>query len=180
MSRTKKTNLELCLRAFVATLATAMFGPLAHAVAVGDKLAPLKVMVPATGASTDLDTTGKVTIVNFWATWCEACKVEIKEMQEKFGGITSNPKVQIAFVALDKDPAKAKEWFSTNVAAGPWQGYLFGDPSFKIADELGVDAFPMTLIIKPDGTVQHIQRGFAAEIPSTDQIVAKATELLKN
>jgi len=53
---------------------------------------------------------GKVVLVNFWATWCEPCKVEIPwmiEFQQKYGprGFT------ILGVSMDEDGKKAIEPF---------------------------------------------------------------------
>ena len=51
---------------------------------------------------------GKILVVNFWATWCEPCRVEIPALiriQEKF----SDKSVQMVGIAIDS-AAKVKEF----------------------------------------------------------------------
>src|ERR1043165_4244253 len=68
---------------------------------------------------TEADFKGKVVLVNFWATWCEPCRVEIPwliEMQQKYGskGFT------VLGVAMDEEgksvvsPFVAKEQFDVS------------------------------------------------------------------
>ena len=48
---------------------------------------------------------GKVTIVNFWATWCPPCRAEIPDLialQEKY-----RDQVQIIGISEDEDPPEA-------------------------------------------------------------------------
>jgi cytochrome c biogenesis protein CcmG/thiol:disulfide interchange protein DsbE len=119
---------------------------------------------------------GKVSVINFWATWCEACKVEIKEMEKEFAGLFPNAKFNMMFVSLDKDPAASLEWIQKNTtnAAGLVK-YLFKDPDFKIAEELQIDSFPFTVVIGPDLKIVLIQKGFEEGKGSTAAI-AKAAE----
>jgi len=155
-----------------------MSSGVAQAITVGEALPSLKVIRPDSGADAPLETSGKVTVVNFWATWCESCKVEIKEMKEKFATLIGQKDFQMAFVALDKEPKKAAAWFRDNLKDEAFLTHLYADPTFKIADQLEVDSFPMTLIIGKDGKVAHIQKGFDATKPTTDEIKTKANALL--
>ncbi len=119
---------------------------------------------------------GKVTIINFWATWCEACKIEIKEMEKEFAGLFSNAKFNMMFVSLDKDPAASLEWIQKNTTnSAALIKYLFKDPEFKIAEELQIDSFPYTVVIGPDLKIVMIQKGFEEGKGSTAAL-AKAAD----
>ena len=122
--------------------------------------------------------TGKVTVVNFWATWCAACKVEIKEMERAFVRLLDDERFQLAFVSLDKDPVKAQQWFDANVDLEDFKKKLYKDPEFKIAELLDVDSFPMTLIIDGAGKVVHVQRGFKEGEGTTEKIASYAESML--
>jgi len=126
-----------------------------------------------------LTTPGKVTIVNFWATWCEACKIELAEFETKFKPLVANSDFQVTLVSLDKDPAKAKDWFKSNIRdQAMFERTSLVDPEFQIADQLAVDAFPMTFVVGRDGKVAHIQRGYKPELKQTEELVKIATGLL--
>ena len=123
--------------------------------------------------------TGKVTVVNFWATWCEACKVELVEMEDMFRPYFAEDNFQMAFVSLDKNPEKAAQWFKDNLKdPNGLLKHLYIDPKFQAADKLEVDSFPMTFVIDQNGKVVHIQKGFKEGEGSTEEIAKIAKGLL--
>jgi thiol-disulfide isomerase/thioredoxin len=102
------------------------------------------------------DFKGKVVFVNFWATWCDPCRIEIPwliEMQAKYGdkGFT------VVGVAMDDEgksvvgPFVAKERFDVNGQQLPMSyPILIGndDASNKFGGILG---FPTSFLISRDG-----------------------------
>lgn len=140
-----------------------------YAVDKGDLFPDVKVAGYKSGVLDKAKLMGKVTVINFWATWCEACKVELKEMETVFAPLLKNKRFQFSFVTLDKNPQKAAQWVKENLKdSETYLGYLFKDPDFKVADELNVDSFPMTLIIDSSGKVVHAlqsKRGVEAALP---------------
>jgi thiol-disulfide isomerase/thioredoxin len=129
---------------------------------------------------------GRVTMVNLWATWCEACKVELAEMEKVLLPLRSNASgkehqtPELMFVSLDKEPEKAREWFKKNTRqAEAMLANLYSDSSFELADKLEADSFPMTVVIGKDGKILHVERGFK-EGPEGVAQVAKVAEILRN
>jgi thiol-disulfide isomerase/thioredoxin len=102
------------------------------------------------------DYKGKVVLLNFWATWCDPCRVEIPwliDMQAKYGpkGFT------VIGVAMDDEgksvvaPFVAKERFDVNGQQLPMSyPILIGtdDASNKFGGILG---FPTSFLISRDG-----------------------------
>jgi thiol-disulfide isomerase/thioredoxin len=99
---------------------------------------------------------GKVVLVNFWATWCEPCQVEIPwliEMQEKYG-----PKgFVILGIALDEEgksvvaPYVAKERFDVNGQKLP-MSYKILIGNDDAADKFGgLFGYPTSILISRDG-----------------------------
>jgi thiol-disulfide isomerase/thioredoxin len=99
---------------------------------------------------------GKVVLVNFWATWCEPCQVEIPwliEMQEKYG-----PKgFVILGIALDEEgksvvaPYVAKERFDVNGQKLP-MSYKILIGNDDAADKFGgLFGYPTSVLISRDG-----------------------------
>jgi len=99
---------------------------------------------------------GKVVLVNFWATWCEPCRVEIPwliEMQQKYG-----PKgFVILGIALDEEgksvvaPFVAKERFDVNDQKLP-MSYKILIGNDDAADKFGgLFGYPTSVLISRDG-----------------------------
>jgi cytochrome c biogenesis protein CcmG/thiol:disulfide interchange protein DsbE len=90
-------------------------------------------------------TSGEVTLVNFWASWCPPCRAEhptLLQMQAE----------GIAIVGVNfKDTAGAARSYLTD-DGNPFQGVAF-DPQGRTAIDWGVTAPPETFIIDGDGTV---------------------------
>ena len=99
---------------------------------------------------------GKVVLVNFWATWCDPCRVEIPwliEMQEKYGskGFT------VLGVAMDDEgksvvqPFVNKERFDVNGTKSP-MNYPIVIGNDATADKFGgLLGYPTSVLIGRDG-----------------------------
>jgi cytochrome c biogenesis protein CcmG/thiol:disulfide interchange protein DsbE len=99
---------------------------------------------------------GKVVLVNFWATWCEPCRIEIPwliEMQQKYG-----PKgFVILGIALDEEgksvvaPFVSKERFDVNGSKLP-MSYKILIGNDDAADKFGgLFGYPTSILISRDG-----------------------------
>ncbi len=100
---------------------------------------------------------GKVVLVNFWATWCDPCRVEIPwliEMQEKYG-----PRGFVVLgIAMDEEGKKAvepyvqKERFTVNGNSGRAMNYPILIGNDAVANKFGgLIGFPTSVLISKDG-----------------------------
>lgn len=118
-------------------------------------------------------TLGKVTMMNFWATWCEACKVELLEMEKNLKVLKSEKDFRFVFVNLDKDPSQGIGWAKQNLAdPALFLASNVMDPQFAVTEKLGVDSFPMTFVINRQGSLSYIQRGFTPGQGLTEKLVS--------
>jgi thiol-disulfide isomerase/thioredoxin len=99
------------------------------------------------------DWRGKVTIVNFWATWCPPCRAEIPDLialQKKYGD-----RLQIIGVSDDEiSPAEVKKFA---VDHGMNYPIVMSTPELKQVFA-GVNALPTSFIVNREGRVvqRHI------------------------
>jgi len=101
---------------------------------------------------------GKVVLVNFWATWCDPCYIEIPwliEMQQKYEakGFT------VLGISMDEegkaavDPFLAKERFNVNGQKLP-MNYPIVIGNDEVADKFGgLLGYPTSFLISRDGKI---------------------------
>ncbi len=93
---------------------------------------------------------GKTVVVYVWATWCTACKMTTPTV-DRFAA--SHPDVVVLGVAADEPEA-----VRAAVAADPRAFRVVPDGT-ALAQQLGVRAFPTTLVLGPDGRVTWNRQG---------------------
>jgi cytochrome c biogenesis protein CcmG/thiol:disulfide interchange protein DsbE len=95
------------------------------------------------------DFRGKAVLLNFWATWCSPCKVEMPwfvELQKKYG---NDGFVVLGIAMDDSDPAKIAQFAAEMGVNYP---VLLGTD--KISDDYGdVQFLPTTFYIDRDGKI---------------------------
>jgi cytochrome c biogenesis protein CcmG/thiol:disulfide interchange protein DsbE len=112
---------------------------------------------------------GKVVLLDFWATWCGPCKIEIPwfiEFQKKYGPAG----LQVVGVSIDDTPAKLKPYVAQMKMNYPvLQGLDHDDVQDAYGPMFGI---PVTVVISRDGKVcaKHVglssKDAFEAEIKS--------------
>jgi thiol-disulfide isomerase/thioredoxin len=110
---------------------------------------------------------GKVVLVNFWATWCEPCQVEIPwliEMQQKY----SSKGFTILGVDADEEDNKevsaylAKERFEVNGQKLPIN-YPILRGNDAVADKFGgLLGYPTSFLISRDGKIVKKVQGLVS------------------
>ena len=97
---------------------------------------------------------GKVVLVNFWATWCHGCQLEIPwfiEFQKKY----EKQGLVVIGISMDDDG-----WKSVR----PWMGekrvnYPIVIGNQPLADRFGLDGMPLTALVDRDGKIADVHLG---------------------
>ena len=103
------------------------------------------------------DYRGKVVLLDFWATWCGPCKIEIPWFME-FQRAKQNQGFEVIGVSMDEDGWSAVRPFLKEMQVN--YRVLLGDD--KTADSYGgLEALPTTFIIDRDGRIAATHVGVA-------------------
>lgn len=100
------------------------------------------------------DLRGRVTIVNFWASWCIPCRAE-HAVLVRASNLWSEDRVKLVGVLYQDSPANARRFMER--LGGDWPTLL--DPGIRTAIEFGVYGVPETYILRPDGRVAYKHTG---------------------
>jgi cytochrome c biogenesis protein CcmG, thiol:disulfide interchange protein DsbE len=97
--------------------------------------------------------TGKVTIVDFWATWCPPCEASFPKYQELYVKYKTSG-LEIVAVAMDEEVGKVQPYVKAHGAKFP----VGWDEGQKLAKCWKPSSMPTMYIIDKRGVVRFIHR----------------------
>ncbi len=93
------------------------------------------------------DLVGQPLVINIWGSTCGPCKKELPDFAAAHAVFGD----QVRFVGIDYlPPSDREEQFARDKGV---QYELLYDASGDFINEMGISAFPVTLIVTPDGTI---------------------------
>ena len=142
-------------------LPAVIFALLFVAPAVGQPLKPWNGPTPALELA-DLqgrthrlqDYRGSVVMVNFWATWCEPCRVEMPSMERLRASLEGKRFVVLA-VNLAEPPSRIRKFMDSVAVQFP----VLLDADAKASKAWQARMLPATYIVGPDGVLRYRQLG---------------------
>ena len=103
--------------------------------------------VPVPGL-TAADLTGKVTLVNVWASWCVPCRDEHPILM----ALARDPRLRVVGLNYKDAPDNARRFLGQYGLPYTAVGV---DPKGRAAIEWGVYGVPETFVLAPNGTIAH-------------------------
>jgi len=121
------------------------------------------------------DLAGKVVLINFWATWCEPCLIELPEVHKMIESYTKDKK-DVVIVALSQDsrpndPARIRSLIEKTlgelkiVLTGTPVGLVGMDPEGTVGEAFQVNGLPTSVILDAKGIVQAAYAGYNSSLP---------------
>ncbi len=109
------------------------------------------------GAQSLKSVLGRVTVLNFWATWCGPCRLELPELQQVYNEMAGHGVVIFA-INVDSPREQVGPFFKrANLSL----------PVFFLDDEteatIGIRSLPTTVLLDADGMVVNVWSGYSRE-----------------
>jgi len=114
------------------------------------------------------DLRGKVVLLNFWATWCGPCRVEMPAMEQLYR-MFQRKDFEILAVSTDaQGVAITRPFQQENRLTFP----ILHDPDYRVGLTYGARSLPMTFLIDRLGVIRHQVFGARDwEAPEAQQLV---------
>ncbi len=114
----------------------------------------------------------KVTLVNFWATWCVPCKKEIKNVRKKMD--EWKQEADFNYMTVSVDEARAESLVRSYAKSQGWDFPYFIDVNSDLMRSLNFRTVPFTIIVDKNGKVVYTHQGY--EEGSENEVFAKVKE----
>jgi peroxiredoxin len=114
---------------------------------------------------------GQVVLINFWATWCGPCRIEMPALQRRYEAFKDQGLVVLA-VNLD-EPITEVSAFANDF------GLTFSvllDPGASVNDLYRVKGYPSTFIVDREGIINQLRIGSMTERQLDDYLSAVGLE----
>jgi len=118
---------------------------------------------------------GKVTLINFWATWCVPCKKEIKNVRTKMADWKKE--ADFNYITVSVDESRAEGLVRSYAKSQGWDFPYYMDPNSDLKRSLNFQTVPFTMIIDKNGKVAYSHAGY--EEGGEEEVFAKIKELSK-
>jgi thiol-disulfide isomerase/thioredoxin len=94
---------------------------------------------------TPAELSGKVVVLNFWATWCAPCKDELPTLQTLHD--ISDSQTVVLTINVREPAARASRYMQSTGMTFP----VISDAKGDLAKRWGVTVYPTTILIAPNG-----------------------------
>ena len=119
---------------------------------------------------------GKITVVNFWATWCKPCKEELDNINNDYLEAWQDD-YDIEFIAVSMDNSRTKPKVKGVVDTKGWEYDILCNPDNSAYQSLGFNSCPYTLLLDAKGNIVYKHTGYKpGDEEELEEQIAKAAK----
>jgi len=96
----------------------------------------------------------QIVLINFWATWCGPCRVEMPTFEKLYREEKEHGFIILA-IAEDKDRGKIDEYLKAKPLSFP----VLIDNDNALAKQLKIQSFPTTILVRGNGKIWQVHDG---------------------
>jgi peroxiredoxin len=101
----------------------------------------------------ELASSGKITVVSFWATWCSPCKKELTNYAELYDVWQEKYGVQVLAISIDDARNTAKVKAYVNGVNWPFEVLL--DPNEDMKRSMNFQTVPFSMLVDQSGNIVY-------------------------
>lgn len=100
----------------------------------------------------------KITVFNFWATWCTPCKKELNNIAEMYEDWQDDYNVEV--IAVSIDDAKTTSRVKAYVNGQAWDYDVLLDSNQDLKRALNFQTVPYTIVVDQEGNIVDRHTGY--------------------
>lgn len=127
-------------------------------VGVGDAV-PKFSLKTVDGDEFSLPDPGGVVLINFFATWCGPCQIELPHIQQIWAENKSRKRFRVLVIGREETTEAVRAYRDKNGFTLP----MAADPDRAVYSLFAKEAIPRTLVVSPDGRIVYSKAGFYEE-----------------
>ena len=122
----------------------------------------------------DFGKNGKITIFNFWATWCAPCKKELANLHNLYEDWQNAYDLEIVAVSIDdsRNISNVKSYASGQA----WDFIVLLDANQDLKRALNFQTVPYTIMVDEEGTIVYTHNSY---VPGDEYILEDKIKELK-
>ena len=106
----------------------------------------------------DLGKTGKITVLDFWATWCVPCKKELNNINEIYDDWKK--KYNAVVIAVSIDDSRSITKVKPYADGQRWTYDILLDVNQDLKRQLNIQSVPFTLVLDQSGKIVYTHSGY--------------------
>ena len=144
-------------------------------VKVGDTIPAFSVKT-VDGETVTLPSPGKVVLINFFATWCGPCQLELPHIEQIWLNLKHDDHFRLVVVGREETPETVRNYCQQHRFSFP----VGADPEREIYSLFAKESIPRTIVVSPEGRVVYSTLGFdEADIVALKALLNEQLAVLK-
>ena len=112
---------------------------------------------------------GKIIIIDFWATWCSPCKKELDTVAEYYSEWQEKYNVELLAITIDNQKGLPK--VPGIVESKGWEYTIFAGNEEDMRNAFNFQTIPQTLVVDKKGNITFEHNGY---VPGDEEELEKA------
>jgi thiol-disulfide isomerase/thioredoxin len=101
----------------------------------------------------------RLTLINFWATWCGPCKIELDHLKDIYPSWQEKYGLQIVAITIDNPRQLSK--VAPMIKSKGWPYLFFEDAVGNLKNKLNFQSIPQSYLLNKEGKVVWSNMGYA-------------------